>query len=310
MVQKLKNIKFESLIFFISLLFSANFSKLFYNSYYSPDFEKYVMYIDYFTNRGGSPNLDQGVIYFYIISLFLNNSKNLINPNNQELIYSNAIQNANLLLYVIGLIGLYKLLKIYKYKKNDIYLLFSILNLLPIMFAVRVTMKPEILAFSLIPWVIYFLKMYLIEKDFLYLYYLIPILSILFTSKGSILGLTVILVLVFFGKEIINILKNHTTKGIAIILVFIIFLVPIYMENNSITNSGVLSYEPPEEYKNTAPINIIYNFNLNNFLNDPVRNSQSGSFLGLTLLDTFGDYFQLYWEYEYSLTNTYRKEIL
>ena len=117
MVQKLKNIKFESLIFFISLLFSANFSKLFYNSYYSPDFEKYVMYIDYFTNRGGSPNLDQGVIYFYIISLFLNNSKNLINPNNQELIYSNAIQNANLLLYVIGLIGLYKLLKIYKYKK-------------------------------------------------------------------------------------------------------------------------------------------------------------------------------------------------
>ena len=68
------------------------------------------------------------------------------------------------------------------------------------------------------------------------------------------MGLTVILVLVFFGKEIINILKNHTTKGIATILVFIIFLVPIYMENNSITNSGVLSYEPPEEYKNTAPI--------------------------------------------------------
>ena len=48
------------------------------------------MYIDYFTNRGGSPNLDQGVIYFYIISLFLNNSKNLINPNNQELIYNNS----------------------------------------------------------------------------------------------------------------------------------------------------------------------------------------------------------------------------
>ena len=67
MVQKLKNIKFESLIFFISLLFSANFSKLFYNSYYSPDFEKYVMYIDYFTNRGGSPNLDQGVIYFCLL---------------------------------------------------------------------------------------------------------------------------------------------------------------------------------------------------------------------------------------------------
>ena len=85
--------------------------------------------------------------------------------------------------------------------------------------------------------------MYLIEKDFLYLYYLIPILSILFTSKGSILGLTVILVLVFFGKEIINILKNHTTKGNSNYLSFYNFFMPIYMENNSITNSGVLSYD-------------------------------------------------------------------
>ena len=110
-----------------------------------------------------------------------------MNPNNQELIYSLAVQNANLFLYIIGIFGLYKLLKLYKYKNNDILILFSVLNMLPILFAIRVTMKPEILAFSLISWIIYFLKLYKDKKKFLYLYSIIPMLSILFTSKGSIL---------------------------------------------------------------------------------------------------------------------------
>ena len=171
-------------------------------------------------------------------------------------------------------------------------------------------MKPEILAFSLLPWVIYYSKQYLIEKDFFYLYFTIPMLSILFTSKGSILGLTVIFLLLFYGKEILNIFKNHTVKGLTVLLILIAFLIPIYMENSKITNSGVLNFEPYLEYKNNAPLNIIYNFDLNEFLNNPIRNSQAGSFIGVTLLDTFGDYYQLYWEYEYSLTNTSRKEIL
>ena len=310
MIQNFKTLKFESLAFFATLYFSSITSKLFYNSYVSPDFEKYIIYIDYFTNKGSSPDLDQGVIYFYIVSLFLNASKYIINPNNQELIYSLAVQNANLFLYIIGIFGLYKLLKLYRYKDNDILILFSVLNMLPILFAIRVTMKPEIIAFSFISWIIYFLKLYKDKKKFLYLYFTIPILSILFTSKGSILGLTVILLLLFFGKDIFEIFKSHFLKGLTITLVFIIFLVPIFIENNQITNSGVLSYEPPLEYRNTAPISIIYSFDLNEFLNKPVRNSQSESFLGLTLLDTFGDYFQLYWEYEYSLTNTSRKDIL
>ena len=310
MIQNFKALKFESLVFFVTLYFSSITSKLFYNSYVSPDFEKYIIYINYFTNKGSTPDLDQGVLYFYIVSLFLNANKSIMNPNNQELIYSLAVQNANLFLYIIGIFGLYKLLKLYKYKDNDILILFSVLNMLPILFAIRVTMKPEILAFSLISWIIYFLKLYKDKKKFLYLYSTIPMLSILFTSKGSILGLTVVLLLLFFAKDIFEIFKSHFAKGVTILLVFIIFLIPIYIENNQITNSGVLSYEPPLEYRNTAPLSIIYSFDLNEFLNKPVRNSQAESFLGLTLLDTFGDYFQLYWEYEYSLTNTSRKEIL
>ena len=219
MIQNFKALKFESLVFFVTLYFSSITSKLFYNSYVSPDFEKYIIYIDYFTNKGSTPYLDQGVLYFYIVSLFLNANKSIMNPNNQELIYSLAVQNANLFLYIIGIFGLYKLLKLYKYKNNDILILFSVLNMLPILFAIRVTMKPEILAFSLISWIIYFLKLYKDKKKFLYLYSTIPMLSILFTSKGSILGLTVVLLLLFFAKDIFEIFKSHFAKGVTILLV-------------------------------------------------------------------------------------------
>ena len=41
--------------------------------------------------------------------------------------------------------------------------------MLPILFAIRVTMKPEILALSLISWIIYFLKLYKDKKKFLVL---------------------------------------------------------------------------------------------------------------------------------------------
>ena len=55
MIQNLKTLKFESLVFFVTLYFSSITSKLFYNSYVSPDFEKYIIYIDYFTNKGSTP---------------------------------------------------------------------------------------------------------------------------------------------------------------------------------------------------------------------------------------------------------------
>ena len=166
-----------------------------------------------------------------------------MNPNNQELIYSLAVQNANLFLYIIGIFGLYKLLKLYKYKDNDILILFSVLNMLPILFAIRVTMKPEILAFSLISWIIYFLKLYKDKKKFLYLYSTIQCYQYYLHPKDQP-WVDSRFTATFFAKDIFEIFKSHFAKGVTILLVFIIFLIPIYIENNQITNSGVLSYEP------------------------------------------------------------------
>ena len=48
-------------------------------------------------------------------------------------------------------------------------------------------------------------------------------------------------------------------------------------------------------------MNFLYNINFTDLLNDPFRNSHANSFLGITLIDTFGDYFNRYWDHGRSL---------
>ena len=305
----INKITFEKFAFFLTLIFTFYVSKIFYNSYYSPDIEKYIIYLDYFTKNGPSPALDQGVLYFFIVSIFLNFNKYLINPSNYEIIYSYSIQDANMFLYLVGILGLYKVLKTYNYKDREIYLALSIINLTPILFAIRSTMKPEILGFSLLTWLIYFVKKYKTLKKPSYLFKSLPIICLIFTSKGSMLGMIGLFLFLYFLDELLNLFKTNRYLLIILILSLVVLLIPIYFENYNINNLNVLDYQPPEQYQNNAPVDIIYNFDLKEFINQPTRNNHASSFIAITLLDTFGDYFQLYWEYEYSLTNTSRKSL-
>ena len=50
----------------------------------------------------------QGTIYYYLVSISLKRHLEIINVGNQESIISSAVQELNLFLFVIGLIGLYK----------------------------------------------------------------------------------------------------------------------------------------------------------------------------------------------------------
>lgn len=170
-------------------------------------------------------------------------------------------------------------------------------------------MKPEILGFSLLPWLIYFVKKYKFLKKPSYLFKSLPIVCLIFTSKGSMLGMVGLFLFLYFLDDLINLLKTNRYLLTVLILTLLILLMPIYFENYNINNSNVLGYQPPEQYQNNAPFEIVYNFDLKEFINQPTRNNHASSFLAITLLDTFGDYFQIYWEYEYSLTNTSRKDV-
>ena len=51
-----------------------------------------------------------------------------------------------------------------------------------------------------------------------------------------------------------------------------------------------------ENYNFKAPISIIYKTDMYELLSSPIKHDHADSFIGITLLETSGDYFDLYWD--------------
>ena len=62
----------------------------------------------------------------------------------------------------------------------------SLLCFLPISFHIRGTLKPEILAFTLFSWILYYISDYKTNKNTLIFVKIILLSAILFTTKSSI----------------------------------------------------------------------------------------------------------------------------
>ena len=155
-MKKLNSIKNKNILSFLLLAFSLLLTNSFINLYYlstlSPDFNRYSTYLSYFLEPNGEIFSEQGVLYYFIISIFIfinlenfnfsevNNIKNLGNSENLNLFYisdfeisvSTGIQNGNLFLFILGLFGLFKFLKIYNLDNYKIYLILSLLIFFPL----------------------------------------------------------------------------------------------------------------------------------------------------------------------------------
>ena len=84
----------------------------------------------------------------------------------------------------------------------------------------------------------------------------------------------------------------------------------LYQENLSVNNISILSHPELESYLFKAPLSFIYSISLNDLFFNPFRNIHSGSLVGITLIDLFGDYFNRYWDHERSLFLANRREII
>ena len=82
---------------------------------------------------------------------------------------------------------------------------------------------------------------------------------------------------------------------LAVPTLFLFFL--LIEESFLINNRYVWEHTIPNGYDNVASLKFLYSFNLDLFLN-PYRNSQATSMFGILFLDTFGDYWQVYWFHE------------
>ena len=116
--------------------------------------------------------------------MFIELSEQFYIADKWEYIYSSAIQFANFIFYLIGLLGLFLFMKIKKVNSTQIFLALTLLNLFPPVFGGRLIMKPEMLAFALFPWVLLGIENYFKSKNIMSLLAITPFFCLLYTSPS------------------------------------------------------------------------------------------------------------------------------
>ena len=298
----LKTFRIKNLISFslfsTSLILTYIFGELFYNSIDGTDFYRYFQYIEYFNGTKDSPTREQGLLYFWYISNFIEISQNYYLPDKWEFIYSSAIQLGNFILYMIGLTGFYFWLVGKNISKNLIFLSFTVLNFFPPLFGGRLIMKPEILAFCFFPWILFGIDNYLKYENKYNLYFISFLLSVLLTSKGTIALLVVIAIFYLYFEDLkkINFKDLYSPISICLTLSAIMFF-----ENSNINQTNIFTHKELEQYLFRAPLSFLYTINLSDLFQNPFRNTHANSIIGITLIDLFGDYFNRYWDHNRSI---------
>tara|TARA_B100000073_G_scaffold344347_1_gene350957 strand:- start:478 stop:2163 length:1686 start_codon:yes stop_codon:yes gene_type:complete len=284
--------------FIFTLILSHSIGEIFYNSIDGTDFYRYFRYIEYFMGEIETPTREQGLFYFWVMSIFIKFSHNFYVPENWEYIYSTAIQFGNFIFYIIGLLGLIYLMRARNVSWEKIFLVFSVLNFFPPLFGGRLIMKPEIIAFAFLPWIILAIDNYIEKQNYFSLAYASLLLSIIATSKGTVALITFVsLCLLYFSKINYFKTKNLIFPGIIFLLSFYF----LYSENVSVNTISFFTHEEQSSYLFKASPSFLYNLNFVDLYIDPYRNTHANSLIGITLIDLFNDYFNRYWEHPRSI---------
>ena len=287
-----------TIFFIISSFISFSYSNLFYNSTHSPDFYKYRNYFNYYSGVQDSTSLEQGNLYFYFVSKIIESRSYILNIRNFYEGISNSIQLANFLIYLLGVFGLYKLLSFRGYSKTKILFSLSILNFFPPAIALRLILKPEILIFTLFVWSLYCIESYLENKNYLFLFNFIGLFSLIITTKVATGIIVALFYLIYFYKDILN--ENLKTIILGFILLVFLF-VSLSYENYLINDVLFFDHEISEEYKYTADKSFVYNISFSDIIFRPYPEFHNNSLLGIVVLETFNDHFNLYWNNDESV---------
>jgi hypothetical protein len=305
LLEKINN-KFYVIVVLLSFYISSLISYLTYDIMNSPDFAKYIQYFNYYADTIDSTNLEQGNLYFflnYVLFLIFENINNLSPETNINL----SVHLINNLFFLFGIWSLFLFLKQKNFQLKNICMTLSLLCFLPISFHIRGTLKPEILAFTLLSWILYYFSNYKINKNKLIFFKITLLSAILFTTKSSI---AVIVGTVFLVELMINYRELFNRKNLSYILLLFSITSVLLIENYFINDQFITQVTHEEKYNNKASFEFLYNFNEDEFYDNPIKYSHYDSFLALTFFDTFGDIFGNYFNSEYSELNIERKEFL
>ncbi len=301
-----KKISYQ-IIFYVMFVYSFTVIYLNYEITLSPDFDKYFQYLEYYSGLNTSTNLEQGNFYFFGGYAFSSFVKIIYSDYFNYEILNFSILSFNFLIYMFGLLGLKNYLKLKGFKEEIIYLVLIVCTFLPISFQLRMSFKPEILAFSILVWSLLFIEKYLILKEPKWFNLFLTSLLILLNLKVSISVMVGVFYIVFFiNKKMYIILKKNYKKLIYFFLCFLI----IFSENYILNGSFLHQAEHDEKYNNQADLEFFTNFNSYEVKYNPRKDTHNNSFRAITLFDTFSDYFELYWNADHTNLNKFRKNIV
>lgn len=316
----LKSIKIDNILIKLALIFSIYFTTIWINFFYitptNVDFHKYYAYINYFLGAGKYISFGQGAFYYFLISLAFKQKFNTLDTEFIEIALSFSVQNINLIFYLIGIYGLMRLLKIYNFEEKNILLVLVLVNYLPITIYLRAVMKPEIIGFAFLPWVLYFIEKFFLTNKIGFLYYSVPFIILLINSKASIAAMVIVYLAIFYLKKVIARLDKFDI--FKIFISFMISLLIIQFETYRITETNPLSRPYDESYDYQANPGVLFRFNLTEVLKEPFLNYENEkefysihakSILNITVLDTFGDHFNQYFDFDKSYFKKYRKSL-
>ena len=258
---------------------------------------------------GKQTGKEHGIMYYYLHSL--NYSVFFGDLNNFNFNIHKSIQNMNHYIFLFGLIGYYLLLRFFKFSNETIFITFIFINFFPPSITMRLVLKPEILAFALLPWIVYLVEKYKQDKNIVFLYLAIPLIVSAVTLKGNVL----VIFGVYFLLTYFHLLLELSVKnGILLFLTVFLSVLLLTLENNTSNGKNILDIQSgsalEETYNYKAPKSIIYKVDLYELVTDPNKHNHANSFIGITLLETTGDYFDLYWDNDSVSYFKNRKEVI
>ena len=294
--------KFVNILLLLSSMFITFTTGLtHYDSTNSPDFGRYYYsYSSYFTGGSSQTGLEQGNLYFFLVSKFISTGSNLALDFYLNEYLNYKIQFLNFTLFSIGLLFLYFYLKELGVSfQLNIFCLISLNFFLPL-FSLRLIYKPEIFLFLL-----FCISLYLIEKNFntnetIYLYLLSLCTAMMLSTKlVSAAILLFYLFLHLISKSKYSFVENYKKM----IFLFVVFFSIFSYENYLINGVWFFDHNTPSEYSYKADFNFLFNFDINRIFFTPYQHNVNDSALSIILLETFDDYYHLYWNNDKSLFN-------
>tara|TARA_A100001015_G_scaffold30928_1_gene34452 strand:- start:3636 stop:5303 length:1668 start_codon:yes stop_codon:yes gene_type:complete len=297
-----RNLNLKKIVSVTILIFSTYFSfvlsNLFYLSSKGPDINFYKPYFEYFFGTLDNTGIEQGLLYYFLNAFFLSINSKILNLTNEPEILSLGIQYTNFSIYIVGLIGLGLFLYQKKIKITNVMIILSLINFFPVMFGIRLLFKPEILIFTTLVWVLFFLEMYIKNNKSYLLIFTIPPLVIIFTAKANSALMVALFLIFYFLNNIYKI--NKRIFFISLIIFFGLFIL-VSFENYEANNFLIFQHQSPEEFTGKANLDYLYRIDINSIMEEPFRQSQRNSYVGALLLDTFDDYFGNFWTDDSSL---------